>query len=29
MAETVETNKSPLHIKCEVGYPYGVEDSRL
>ena len=27
MAETVRTNKSPLHIKCEVGYPYGVEDS--
>lgn len=26
MAETVKTNKSPLHIKCEVGYPYGVED---
>ena len=27
MAETVTTNKSPLHIKCEVGYPYGVQDS--
>lgn len=27
MGETVKTNKSPLHIKCEVGYPYGVEDS--
>lgn len=24
---TVKTNKSPLHIKCEVGYPYGVADS--
>lgn len=24
---TVKTNKSPLHINCEVGYPYGVEDS--
>lgn len=23
----VTTNKSPLHIKCEVGYPYGVQDS--
>lgn len=22
----VYTSKSPLHIKCEVGYPYGVED---
>ena len=24
---TVKTNKSPLHINCEVGYPYGVKDS--
>lgn len=24
---TVKTNKSPLHITCEVGYPYGVQDS--
>lgn len=23
----VKTNKSPLHINCEVGYPYGVKDS--
>lgn len=23
---TVETNKSPLHIDCTVGYPYGVQD---
>ena len=28
MAETVKTKYSPLHIKCEVGYPYGVADSR-
>ena len=27
MAETVKTKYSPLHIKCEVGYPYGVADS--
>lgn len=26
MAE-VTTNKSPLHINCTVGYPYGVSDS--
>lgn len=26
MAE-VTTNKSPLHITCTVGYPYGVSDS--
>ena len=24
---SVKTNKSPLHITCEVGYPYGVQDS--
>ena len=24
---TVETNKSPIHIECTVGYPYGVQDS--
>lgn len=24
---TVQTNKSPMHITCTVGYPYGVEDS--
>lgn len=24
---TVTTNKSPLHITCQVGYPYGVSDS--
>lgn len=24
---TVTTNKSPLHINCTVGYPYGVADS--
>lgn len=29
MAETVETNKSPMHIRCTVGYPYGVQDSRI
>ena len=23
----VKTNKSPMHITCTVGYPYGVEDS--
>lgn len=24
---TVKTNKSPMHITCTVGYPYGVADS--
>ena len=24
---TVKTNKSPMHITCKVGYPYGVADS--
>lgn len=24
---TVKTNKSPMHITCTVGYPYGVQDS--
>ena len=24
---TVKTNKSPMHITCQVGYPYGVQDS--
>jgi len=24
---TVKTSKSPLHITCAVGYPYGVSDS--
>lgn len=23
---TVKTNKSPIHITCQVGYPYGVQD---
>lgn len=23
----VKTNKSPMHITCQVGYPYGVQDS--
>ena len=23
---TVKTNKSPMHITCTVGYPYGVQD---
>lgn len=26
MAE-VQTNRSPMHIDCTVGYPYGVQDS--